>query len=126
MTGEEDFDGCARECRKAGVHTLKWGRCERAEEPPRDPPKFGWWRTVDGGDGFLSLVKASLPLVAVVPWAAVLSVDEQHRMLEEAADGEDPAGVIERWRRIAEARADGGEEWGRLVAETVEREASGG
>lgn len=100
----EDFDGCARDCRKAGEHTLKWGRCEHAEEPPREPPKFGWWRTVDGGDGFLSLVRANLPLVAVLPWASGLSVDEQHRMLEEAADGDDPAGVIARWKRVADSR----------------------
>ena len=30
---QTDFDGCNRECRKAGAHTLRWGGCERAPEP---------------------------------------------------------------------------------------------
>lgn len=29
----EDFDGCNRECRRAGAHTLRWGGCEHAPEP---------------------------------------------------------------------------------------------
>jgi hypothetical protein len=29
----EEFDGCARPCRKAGKHTLVWGDCEHATEP---------------------------------------------------------------------------------------------
>ncbi|TYK45188.1 hypothetical protein [Actinomadura decatromicini] len=28
-----EFEGCARECRKAGEHTLVWGRCGHAPEP---------------------------------------------------------------------------------------------
>lgn len=28
-----EFDGCARECRKAGTHTHVWGRCAEAPEP---------------------------------------------------------------------------------------------
>lgn len=30
---ETDFDGCARECRRAGTHTLTWGRCGHATDP---------------------------------------------------------------------------------------------
>lgn len=29
----QDFDGCNRECRKAGEHTLNWGLCEHAVPP---------------------------------------------------------------------------------------------
>jgi hypothetical protein len=29
----EEYDGCARECRKAGAHTHVWGRCAEAPEP---------------------------------------------------------------------------------------------
>lgn len=100
----EDFDGCARECRKAGQHTLVWGRCEFAEEPPRADPAFGFWRVMKMEDGYDSLVQASLPLTAVLPWAVRLTVDERHQMLEEATDGDDPAAIIQRWQRVAERR----------------------
>lgn len=99
-----DFDGCARECRKVGEHTLAWGRCEFAVEPPPEDPEFGWWRVVEAGGGGQCVVQASLPLLAVLPWAAQLDVAERHRMLAEATDSSDPAGVIERWRRVAERR----------------------
>lgn len=33
MTDTTDFDGCNRECRKAGKHTLRWGGCEHAPKP---------------------------------------------------------------------------------------------
>lgn len=100
----EDFDGCARECRTTGQHTLEWGRCEHAEQPPRPDPEFGWWRVIDDADGERSIVQASLPLTAVLPWAEHLAVDERHQMLEEAADSGEPALVIDQWRRTAEAR----------------------
>lgn len=32
-TAAVDFDGCNRECRKAGKHTLRWGGCEHAQKP---------------------------------------------------------------------------------------------
>jgi len=33
-----DFDGCHRRCRTAGVHSLEWGGCEHAPEPPKPTP----------------------------------------------------------------------------------------
>ncbi|MET9222388.1 hypothetical protein ABZX65_26990 [Streptomyces sp. NPDC003300] len=32
MPESADFDGCSRDCRTSGVHTLTWGRCEYAAE----------------------------------------------------------------------------------------------
>lgn len=101
MSDDEDFDGCMRECRIRGKHTLKWGSCEHGVRPA---PRLGFFRTKIGADGELIGYESEFPVVALLPWAAVLSVDEQHRMLEEAADSEDPAVVIERWKRVADSR----------------------
>ncbi|HEX8726946.1 MAG TPA: hypothetical protein VF737_16265 [Gemmatimonadaceae bacterium] len=100
----EDFDGCARECRATGRHTLEWGRCAHAERPPRPEPEFGWWRVIDAADGERAIVQANLPLTAVLPWAEHLTVDERHQMLEEATTAYAPAVVIQQWQRVAEAR----------------------
>jgi hypothetical protein len=106
MTDEsDDFDGCSRLCRKRGAHTLKWGDCDLAVEPPRREPEFGFWRTFDAGDGCMSITMATIPLLAVLPWAANLTVDQRHEMLEETATAEDPAAVIKKWKRRADARA---------------------
>lgn len=101
----EDFDGCSRDCRTAGAHTLEWGDCEHAVEPPRPDPEFGYWTTVVMEDGSPSITQATIPLLAVLPWAANLTVDQRHEMLEEAATADDPAAVIKRWKRRADARA---------------------
>jgi hypothetical protein len=101
----DDFDGCSRLCRKRGAHTLKWGDCEHAVEPPRPDPEFGYWTTVMMDDGFPSITQAAIPLLAVLPWAVHLTVDQRHEMLEEAASAEDPAVVIKKWKRRADARA---------------------
>lgn len=100
-----DFDGCGRGCRMAGVHTLKWGECDHAERPPRPEPEFGYWATRVASDGGPSLGLARIPLLAVLPWAARLTVDQRHEMLEAAAAAEDPAAVIRKWQRRANARA---------------------
>lgn len=44
---------------------------------------------------------ARIPLLAVLPWAARLTVDQRHEMLEAAATAEDPAATIEEWRTAA-------------------------
>lgn len=103
----EEFDGCSRACRVAGKHTLKWGDCERAEEPPPQDPEFGFWRTFDAGDGCMSISMASIPFLAVLPWAKALTVEERHRVVEEAARAEDPAATIAGWRLLAQARNSG-------------------
>lgn len=96
-----DFDGCGRGCRMAGVHTLKWGECDHAEQPPRPEPEFGYWATRVASDGGPSPGLARIPLLAVLPWAESLSVDQRHEMLEAAATAEDPAATIEEWRTAA-------------------------
>lgn len=55
----EDFDGCSRDCRKAGAHTLEWGRCEHAVEPE---PRISLGRTIIAPDGFPSIVIRSVPV----------------------------------------------------------------
>lgn len=97
------------------MHSLKYGECEYGQRPS---PEFGFWRTFIAADGYPSIGMASIPLLAVLPWSTHLTVDEQHQMLEEATDGREPAGVIERWRQYAEAK-DGGPEWARLVAKDL-------
>jgi len=99
-----DFDGCSRDCRTTGTHTLVWGRCGHASEPPRPDPEFGFWRTTVMQDGHPSLSKASIPLLAVLPWAARLSVDERWQMLDEAADARDPTACLRRWRQRVDGR----------------------
>ena len=100
----DDFAACSygSECWRTGVHSLKPRECHYAERPA---PEFGYWRTFDPGDGCMSLAMATIPLAAVLPWAEHLAVDQQHQMLGEAADAEDPAAVIKRWKRRAGARA---------------------
>jgi hypothetical protein len=51
-----DFDGCSRECRKAGGHTLKWGRCEFGVEPE---PRVDILRVITADDGYPSIVTES-------------------------------------------------------------------
>jgi hypothetical protein len=94
----EDFDGCSRLCRKRGEHTLKWGECEHGVRPS---PTLEFFRVVTMADGYPACVYNPIPLAAILPWAASLTVDHQHQMLEEAADAEDPAACIEKWQRRA-------------------------
>lgn len=104
LAAPEGFAGCARRCRKTGMHTLTWGECEWAPEPEPKDPEFGWWRTVEMDDGLPSIAMVSVPLLAVLPWAAHLAVEERHRMLDESATALDPAVCFERWRQDAVAR----------------------
>lgn len=48
-----DFDGCHRDCRKAGKHTLRWGGCEHAPEPE---PSITIMRVRTAADGYPELV----------------------------------------------------------------------
>ena len=98
----DDFDGCNRRCRKADAHTLEWGSCEHAARPE---PRLGFFRTATGEDGHLYGYTADIPLAAVLPWVKHLTVDQRHQMLEEATDSDDPAAIIKRWKRRADARA---------------------
>lgn len=91
------FDGCTIACRRKAAHTPKWGECDNAEEPPRKPPEFGFWRAFTAEDGHDSIGMASIPLLAILPWVKYLSVDEQYRMLEEVSDAEDPAACVRSW-----------------------------
>jgi hypothetical protein len=50
MTG---YDGCSRDCGKAGAHTLVWGRCEFGREPPPPGPVLPVVHLAD--DGFMAL-----------------------------------------------------------------------
>lgn len=45
-----DFDGCRRVCRKIG-HTLVWGECEHAPEPPEPEPTVFIARKQTASDG---------------------------------------------------------------------------
>lgn len=97
-----DFYGCSRDCLNQGTHTLKWGSCEHAQRPA---PHLGYFRTAAGEDGSTYGYTAEIPLLAVLPWAKHLTVDQQHQMLEEASDSDDPAAVIAKWKRQASAQA---------------------
>lgn len=72
---------------------------------PRPEPEFGFWTTRMMEDGQPSIVHASIPLHAVLPWAGSLTVDQRHEMLEEAADAENPAAAIRKWQKRASMRA---------------------
>jgi hypothetical protein len=96
MPEGDEFDGCSRLCRKRGQHTLKWGECEHGVRPP---PTLDFFRVVTMADGYPAGAYNPIPLTALLPWAASLTVDQQHQMLEEAAEVEDPAAVIARWKR---------------------------
>lgn len=102
----EDFAGCSRySCRDKGVHSLVWGRCEHAVEPPRPDPEFGFWATTMMDDGYPSIYRASIPLAAVLPWTAWLTVDERWQMLEESAATGDPTALLAAWHETAGNRA---------------------
>jgi hypothetical protein len=95
MTEETDgFDGCARPCRKAGKHTLKWGDCEHGVRPE---PRLGFFRTATGEDGHLYGYTADMPLAAFLPWVKHLTTDQRWTMLEEVSDAQDPAATVQRW-----------------------------
>jgi len=61
-----DFDGCRRSCRKNG-HTLVWGECEHAPEPPAPEPTVYVTRKQIEADGW--------PSISFVP-VAVKDLDE--------------------------------------------------
>jgi len=52
-------------------------------------------------DGYPAGVYNPIPLAALLPWAASLTVDQQRQMLDEAAQTSDPAAAIEEWRKTA-------------------------
>lgn len=52
MSEPADFDGCNSECRKAGKHTLNWGRCEHAIPPE---PTVSMSVVYDDTDGHKSI-----------------------------------------------------------------------
>lgn len=47
-----DFDGCHRECRKTGTHTLRWGGCEHATPPE---PTVSMSKVYTDTDGYPSI-----------------------------------------------------------------------
>jgi len=49
----DDFDGCSRDCRKAGAHTRVWGRCEHATPPE---PTVSMARVIEAEDNFPCMV----------------------------------------------------------------------
>lgn len=49
---KNDFDGCNRECRKAGAHTLSYGRCEHADKPE---PTVSMSKVYTDTDGYPSI-----------------------------------------------------------------------
>jgi hypothetical protein len=57
-----DFDGCARACRKAGVHTLVWGDCEHAPASARPEPRVTIGGVRVAADGENSIVLESVPV----------------------------------------------------------------
>lgn len=99
---KDDFDGCSRPCRKRGKHTLKWGDCKHGVRPE---PTLGFFHTFVTSDGDLSGVTDEIPAAALLPWVKHLTTDQRWDMLKEAAHADDPAAVIARWRRRADARA---------------------
>jgi hypothetical protein len=48
-------------------------------------------------------VALEIPVLALLPWAASLTVEQRTQMLDETATDPDPAGVIRRWKRVADA-----------------------
>ncbi|GAA2107865.1 hypothetical protein [Streptomyces synnematoformans] len=55
---DEDFDGCRRECRKAGAHTLRPGECEHGPVPE---PTVSISRVETMADGHRGIVLTSVP-----------------------------------------------------------------
>ena len=51
-TDETAFDGCRRDCRKKGTHTLVWGECEFA---PRPEPTVSMSKVYTAADGHPSI-----------------------------------------------------------------------
>ena len=45
----------------------------------------------------------AIPMLALLPWAASLTMGQRRQMLDEAATSQDPWHVIERWERVAKA-----------------------
>ena len=90
---DTDFDGCHRACRKAGVHTGKWGGCAYAEKPEQimaerlreDGDLEITWRE-PGGDTFTVTTGPGTPEVLLVTTSStdgtrILAV-ELRRMLD--------------------------------------------
>lgn len=62
MTDQPDFDGCHRQCRTTGAHTLVWGGCEHATPPE---PAVTVMRVRHLSDGAPGLVCESIPVTAM-------------------------------------------------------------
>lgn len=48
QTRPADFDGCHRDCRRKGAHTLRWGGCEHAPRPEPAVSMSKVYRDTDG------------------------------------------------------------------------------
>lgn len=90
----EEFDGCNRECRKRGEHTLKWGSCEHGQRPE---PRLGFWHTFTASDGKPAIGQAEIPLDALLPWTVHLTTDQRWQMLEEVSGSANPRDCVLRW-----------------------------
>lgn len=89
-----EFEECSYDCGRPRKHTLRWPGCSQAARPE---PTLGFWHTFTASDGDPAIGRAEIPLDALLPWVAYLTVDQRWEMLEEAADAEDPAACIQRW-----------------------------
>jgi hypothetical protein len=45
----------------------------------------------------------AVPVLALLPWAASLTIEQRRQMLDEAAGAQDPASVVKRWKLTAKA-----------------------
>lgn len=57
-----DFDGCNRDCRKTGVHTLAWYGCGQAPESARPERQVTIGGVRMAADGENSIVLESVPV----------------------------------------------------------------
>ncbi len=76
-----DYDGCSRDCRIRGSHTLAWGSCEHATEPE---PTVAFLRHFTASDG--------KPALGTVTFTVSRLADELEDVLR-SHGGTDPATV---------------------------------
>lgn len=111
---QEDFWGCTRRCWPRSkppaewAHTLKWGDCDKAEQPPVKPAHFDIPVTWTADDGYPSAGWSSVPVTLFAPWAEHLPPEDQHAMLAEvaAAKPDSRPAIVAEWQRTAEQLAD--------------------
>lgn len=78
----EEFDGCTRQCRKKGAHTLVYGQCEFGEKPR---PTLDFYVVENGDDGYPVGYIISIQASVFLPWLDGLPVEEQYKLLEKVA-----------------------------------------